>query len=167
MPLVTVQSWIKSLLDELVLPGIVQEPLAAYIAPPDPNDEGPTPTAYIWPSGGHEFRQSIPRNTGPGTPAGWKNVAPDIEIYLTWFDSPDDPNIESAFPAVIDKVLQVLRTSPDPATITDPNSGLVCQLAGVGEHLTWQSLSVSATSDQRWQRFDVLIIVPFLEFIQA
>lgn len=167
MPLVTVQTYIKSLLDGLIIPGPAGiGPLEAFIQPPDPN-EGPQPAAYIWASGGREFRQAMPRNTGPGTPAGWKNVHPDIEIYLTWFDYADEPYVDTAFSAVIDTIMQRLRTSPDPATVTDPNSGLVCELAGVGEDMTWQALSVSSTADQRWLRFDALLLVPFTEFIVA
>ncbi len=168
MPLVTVQTYIKSLLNGLIVPGPAGiGPLEAFIQPPDPNDDTIRPAAYIWASGGREVRQSMPRNTGPGTPAGWKDVYPDVEIYLVWFDSDEDPYADTAFHSVIDAVMQVLRTSPDPAQVVDPNSGLVCELAGVGEHMTWQALSVTSTADQRWLRFDALLLVPYIEFIQA
>lgn len=167
MPIVTVQTWIKAQLDGLIVPGSANVgPLEAFITPPDPN-EGPQPAAYIWPSDGHEKRQTMPRNTGPGTPAGWKEVRPNIDVYLTWFNSADDPYADVAFPSVIDAIMQKLRTSPDPAEVVDPDSGLVCHLVGVGEEMSWQALSVTATRDQRMLRYDALILVPFLELIQA
>lgn len=168
MPLVTVQNWIHQQLDGLIVPGPANVgPLEAFIAPPDPN-EGPQPAAYIWPNIGHERRQTMPRNTGPGTGgSGWKEVRPDMDVYLTWFNSADDPYLADAFPSVVDAVMNALRTSPDPATVTDPNSGLVCHLVGVGEAMSWQALGVATVADQRWQRFDALIIVPFIELIQA
>lgn len=167
MPIVTVQTWIKQMLDQLIIPGPAGiGPLEAFITPPDPRDS-PPPAAYIWPSDGTERRQTIPRNTGPGTASGWKEISPSIEVYLTWFNTAEDPNVDNAFPSVIDAVMQALRTSPDPAEVIDPNSGLVCHLVGVGEHMTWSSVGVTSTSDQRWLRYDAVILVPFIELIQA
>lgn len=167
MPLVTVQNWILNQINNMVIPGPANVGrLEAYITPPDPRDS-PPPAAYIWPSSGREQRQTIPRNSGPGTPSGWKELRPDIEIYLTWFNTAEDPYVDDAFPSVVDAVMQMLRTSPDPATVIDPNSGLTCYLVGVGEHMTWQAVSVTTTSDQRWIRYDAVIMVPFLELIQA
>lgn len=167
MPLVTVQMWIKQILDGLIIPGPAGVgALEAFITPPDPR-ESPPPAAYIWPSNGRELRATIPRNTGPGTASGWKWAYPDIEVYLTWFNSQDDPHVDNAFPSVVDAVMQALRTSPDPATVTDPNSGLVCNLVGVGEHMTWQALSITTTADQRYIRYDAVVMVPFIEQFQA
>jgi hypothetical protein len=167
MSLVTVQTWIKQQLDGLVLPGPAGvQPLEAVITPPDPNED-PQPVAYIWPTGGREHRQAVPRNTGPGTAAGWKNFEPNIDIYLTWFNNQDDPYADVAFPSVVDAVMNALRTSPDPAEMVDPNTGAVSWLAGVGEDMDWSNLGVNAVNDQRWLRYDALIRVSFTEFISA
>lgn len=167
MSLVTVQTWIKTRLDGLVIPGPADVgALEAFITPPDPRDD-PPPAAYIWPANGSETRQSFPRNTGPGTPAGWKNSRPNMQVYLTWFDSAGDPYADNAFPSVIDAVMHALRTSPDPAEVTDPNTGEVSWLAGVGEEMSWQGLGITAVADQRWLRYDAMITVPFIEFINA
>jgi hypothetical protein len=167
MPLVTAQNHIKSLLDGLAIPGPAHVgPLEAFITPPDPRED-PPPAAYIWPSGGTETRRAVPRNSGPGTPAGLKSIRLMMDVYLTWFNTVDDPYADGAFPSVIDAVMQALRTSPDPATVVDPDSGLVCELVGVGEGMSWQNLGVNSAADQRWLRYDALIQAPFLEFIQA
>lgn len=167
MPLVTVQTWIKQQLDGLIIPGPANVgALEAFITPPDPRED-PPPAAYIWPANGNEKRQSIPRNTGPGTPAGWKNYKPNIQIYLTWFNSADDPYADVAFPGVVDVVMHALRTSPDPAQVVDPNTGETSWLAGVGEDMDWTNLGVTATTDERWLRYDALVHVPFTEFLNA
>lgn len=167
MSIVTVQNWIRSQLNGLIIPGPAGvEPLEAVITPPDPNDE-PQPMAYIWPSNGTENRQSMPRNSGPGTPAAWKNFHPSIDVYLTWFVSSDDPHADNAFPSVVDAILHALRYSPDPARVQDPNTGEVSWLGGVGEEMSWTNLGITATNDQRWNRMDALIRVPFIEYINA
>lgn len=167
MSIVTVQNWIKQQLNGLIIPGPAGvQPLEAVITPPDPNEE-PQPIAYIWPSSGSENRQSVPRNSGPGTPAGWKNFRPAIDVYLTWFVANDDPYADNAFPSVVDAILHALRTSPDPAKQVDPNTGEVSWLMGVGEDMSWTSFGITAVIDQRWNRMDALIRVPFLESIQA
>lgn len=167
MSIVTVQTFIKAQLDQLIIPGPAEiGTLEAYITPPDPRD-GPKPAAYIWPSNGHEMRQAMPRNTGPGTPAAWKDFRPSIEVYLTWFNQTSDPYVDNAFPTVIDAVLRALRTCPDPAQVVDPNTGEVSWLQGVGEDMSWTNLGVTAVADQRMLRYDALIIVPFLESINA
>ena len=33
----------------------------------------------------------MPRNTGKNTPAGWKQLTHDLQVFLVWMDSPDDP----------------------------------------------------------------------------
>lgn len=168
MSIVTVQTHIKGLLDGLVLPGPAGvPPLEAFITPPDPNEETARPAVYVWPTSGHESRRSMPRNTGPNTPAAWKDFRPSIDVYLVWFDDNTDPYVDSAFPSVIDAVLRALRTSPDPVKAVDPNTGEVSWLLGVGEDMSWSNFGVTAVLDQRWTRYDALVIVPFLESIQA
>ena len=167
MSIVTVQTWFQSQLNGLAIPGPADmDRLEAVITPPDPNEE-PQPMAYIWPSNGSEDRQAMPRNTGPNTPAGWKNFRPRMDVYLTWFNSPDDPYSDTAFPTVVDAVLRALRTSPDPAEAVDPNTGEVSWLMGVGEEMSWQNLGVTATADQRYLRYDALVQASFLESIKA
>ncbi|GAA4626880.1 hypothetical protein GCM10023196_036930 [Actinoallomurus vinaceus] len=166
MPLVTAQNHIKGLLDALSVPGPSGiEPLHAFITPPDPYTES-APAAYIWPARGTEARQSLPRNRG-GVNGAWKTVKQDIEVYLVWFGSDSDPDADSAFPSIVDAVLNALRTSPDPAIVTDPDSGMTVELCGVGEDMSWQLGPVRSVADERYLRYDALVRVPFSEFIQA
>lgn len=166
MPLVTAQNHIKGLLQGLPIPGPNGvEPLNAFITPPDPYNES-APAAYIWATRGNERRQAVPRNVA-GANGGWKTVKQALDVYLVWFGEDTDPDADTAFPSVVDAVLNALRISPDPARVTDPDSGLEVQLVAIGEDLDWQLGNVRAVADERYLRYDALVHVPFTEFIQA
>lgn len=139
-----------------------------FITPPDPKEDAQQAAAYVWPASGAERRRSIPRNTGIGTPAAWKDHVHQVQIYLVWFAGDDEPDIDSAFPTVLDAVEQALRTStPNPAYATDPVTGEITQLVDIGENLTYELVPVHALADQRWNRYDARITVSVLEEFQA
>jgi hypothetical protein len=167
MPLVTAQLYIQGLINGLVIPGPANTGvLQAFITPPDPNFDS-APAAYIWPSKGDEHRQSVPRNIGPGTRAGWKTVDQQFDIWLAWFGEDTDPQADIAFPSIVDSVMFTLRTSPDPAPVVDPDTGAVSWMVGVGERMSWDFAGVRSVADQRYLRYSALVHVPFSEFIQA
>lgn len=170
MGLLAVQSYVKGLLDGLQIPGNTG-PLTAFITPPSPDDnQDGTPRAFIWDSRGSEKRRALPRNDNgqPGT-AAWKDEPHTLEIYLvyTLADEEDDSATDSAFPAVIDAVMDTLRTSPSPVDITDPYTGVITQLVDLGENMTWEMTPVHSLASQRWNRLDALITATCLEEIQA
>lgn len=166
MPLITAQTYIRSKLDKLSIPGPAGvEPLNAFVIPPDPYLES-APAAYVWPSRGTEKRQALPRNVA-GANGAWKTIAQSMDVWLTWFGADTDPYADNAFPAIVDAVMNVLRTAPDPAQVTDPNTNAVTWLSGIGEDMDWHLGGVRSLEDQRWLRFDALVTVPFTEWIQA
>ena len=113
-------------------------PIEALITPYDPDESGAA-RIYVWPASGPESRLAWPRNTGPGTPAGWKQTRHSILLYLVWFDSQDtDLNIDINFPALIDFVMFTLRTTTDPAPVTDPLTGNPSWLLDIGENMTYE-----------------------------
>ena len=68
MPLVVVQQFLLSLLQDLELPYNV--PAAkAYVTPPDPRVQAKVPAIYIWPSDGQENRSASSAAPSPATPA--------------------------------------------------------------------------------------------------
>ena len=85
------QLFIQGLLNGLQPPGDtgLEGPIQAMITPKDPDDSG-VARIYVWPSSGPEKRLAWPRNTGPNTPAGWKQITHGIELFLTWFDDQDE-----------------------------------------------------------------------------
>lgn len=170
MPLVAVQTYLKGVLDGLVIPGTAGN-LEAFISPPNPEFEA-TPKAYIWPSTSNENRQSMPRNTGVSSVPGgsaWKELNHLVDVWLVWFsdEASDAQDLDSAFPAVIDAVAWQLRTVPDPAVLTDPMTGRESQLLDVGERMSFEFPPARATLDQRILRYDARIQLEIMEVFQA
>jgi len=172
MPIASTLAYVKGLLDELPLPGGLP-PLAAHIVPPDPNEEaGAGPAAYVWPSKGHESRNpedggTIPRNTGPGTPAGTKPARHMIDVFIDYFAPDDEEDVDSLFPGIVDTVMAQLRTSADPVQVTDPyNPYMVSTLIDVGETMEYE-IVVNAVADQVFDRFQCLLQCSVLELIRA
>jgi hypothetical protein len=171
MPINAAQTYLQQLLDQMAMPLSGVPPLAAYITPPDPNVEAEAPTAYIWPSTGDESRDSrkggtVPRNTGPGTPSGWKNIAHSLNVYVVWFMQDDDELADTAFPSIVDAIMFQLRTAPNPAPAIDPFTQQQSWLLDIGENMTYR-IDLRAVADQRYNRYDALITVPVAEVFQA
>jgi len=170
VPLASTCAYMKSLVDGLTMPGGLPD-MAGYITPPDPNVDSQFPTAYVWPSEfdetrNPEFGGTIPRNTGPGTPSGFKPITHMIDIFVVYFQANDDPDADSLFPGIVDAVMAQLRTSADPAPITDPYTGVESNLYDVGEVMKGR-IVVSAVEDQVWNRYDCLLVCTVHELIQA
>lgn len=169
MPINSAQVYICNLLDGLIMPGTAGN-LRAYITPPDPDVEAEIPHAYVWPSDGDESRDhtkggTVPRNTGYGTPSGYKAFEHHMDVYLVWYGQDDDPNSDTWFPGMVDAVMLALRTSPDPADATDPYTEQGTTLIDVGENMSYR-ITIRALDDQRYNRYDALISLELLEIMQ-
>jgi hypothetical protein len=171
LSLVAVQSFLLQLLDDLPMPyGFPNA--AAYVTPPDPRVKGKVPAIYIWPSEGDENRTSelggtVPRNTGIGTSSGTKGIMHRMDVYLTWFSANSGKQGDPVFPAMMDAVMFALRYSqPNPAYITDPNTNLTSTIYNVGENMTYRT-GIESTADERWMRYDALIVVHVWEIFNA
>jgi len=171
MPLVTIQSFILSLLDGLAMP--YGRPNAqAYITPPDPRISAKVPAIYIWPSDGQENRSTqlggtIPRNTGINTASGTKGIRHRLDIYITWFSAGAGKSQDPVFPGMVDAVLLALRTSqPNPAYITDPNTNITSTIYNVGEEMSYR-IGIDSTAEERTKRYDALINVTIWEILNA
>ena len=175
MPINSTLSHVRSLLDRASIPGGAGRYLEAFIAPPDPEVTQVNPHAYVMAARGPENRDSGSRSPAPAgapgpvpqPPAGWKIINHTVEVYLTWFNDNQDPQIDSSFPLVIDLAMNILRTCHMPIDLVDPATGINCQLINLGEKLTYEWVPVRSTADQRLQRNDALITAPVEEWIQA
>lgn len=160
---------IKEILDGLVIPGSAGT-LEAFITPPSVREE-PPPAIYIWSARGNESRQSLPRAKAPYQPigqSGWKQIDHTIDGYLTWFDENMDPDVDHAFGAVVDAVMQALRSSEDPIYYyTDPLTGQQSEIYAIGEKMSYEMAPPRATADQRFLRFDALITIYCFEAFQS
>lgn len=169
MPLVSVLEYVKNTLNGLPMPGTGIPDMVAYITPPDPNVNAQVPTVYVWIPDFDESREppgTIPRNTGPGTPSGFKPVTHMVDLFIVWFMADDDPAADSLFPAIVDAVMAALRTSQDSVTLTDPYTSEQSTLYDLGERMRGQ-IVISALADQAYNRYDALVRCQVMELIQA
>lgn len=174
MPIAAAMQFVKDLILNLDMPGEAPE-LAAYITPLDPDPEADIPKAYVWPlkPGLHESRDpkkgaSMPRGSVPGAPVGDKVLEHKIGIWVVWFGPDEDPEADTLFPGMVDRIMRALRTAwPNPAILTDPYDGEQSQAADTGEEM-WADIDPPhALKSQRYLRYDALITVPITEVITA
>ena len=146
----------------------IRQPIDSLITPldPDVNPDG-VARCYVWPARGPEKRRAMPRNTGPGTPAGWKQLTHELEIFLIWMDSPDDPKADVNFPLFIDFVMNVLRTSPNPAPYIDPDTGTASSMVNLGEVMSYDFVPPRTLEPQARRRYDARIRCSLLELFQS
>jgi hypothetical protein len=168
-------SFVRDLFDNLSMPqGMAVPTVNAWITPPDPDpNAADTPTVYLWMLPGSEERKlgdggTIPRNTGPGTPSGFKTASHEIGGWLLWNGYTGDDDTDILFPGYMDALCSALRTAyPMPAVLTDPWTGAVTNLVDLGEKITWDSPPPRALADEQYLRYDAMIRIPFCELIQA
>lgn len=170
MPIASTLGFIKGLLVDLAMPGQLPS-LAAYITPPDPNVQTDIPTAYVWPTDGDEGRDpekggAVPRNSGPNTASGTKGTEHNIDVYVVWMGSNDEPDIDNLFPGVVDAVMAAFRYSDDPATATDPYTEEKSTLVDIGERMSYR-VTLRSLVEQAYNRYDSLISLSVLEIIRA
>lgn len=170
MPINSVQTYLKDLLDGLPLPGPAgaEGNLAVYITPPDPG-ELKVPTAYLWPQTGEEKRLTTPRAGGPNVAEpGWKHIQHRVPLFIAWVGIASDPTADTNFPAVIDAVMAALRPSPDEVLINDPVTGIISSLLlGIGEEMTYDYTVVHTLADQRLLRYDARLNLTVDEYFQS
>lgn len=170
VPIVSVLSYLVAQLDGLPMPPpLGVDPLAAYILPPDPNEQTTTPTVYVWPQKFGEDRdpkkggRSMPRNTGPGTFSGVKIETHTPHLYVVWMGANDD----GSFPGIVDAIQKALRfCAPMPTIVTDPNDGTQSQVNDVGE-VQDGAIYVRALEDEAFNRYDCELVVPVVEELSA
>jgi hypothetical protein len=169
MPIVSAQSYVASILQGLTPPGDtgLHAPIDAQITPLDP-DVNPDGIAriYVWPAQGPEKRIAMPRNTGMGTPAGWKELAHALSLFLIWMDNPNDENADVNFPLLIDWVMDILRTSANPVQWLDPESGIVSNFVNLGEVQKYDFVPPRTLEPQVMRRYDARITCTLLELFQ-
>ena len=169
MPIASAQAYVQGILQGAAPPGAtgIKGPIQCLITPLDPDvNAGGGARIYVWPAKGTVKRRAVPRNTGPGTPAGWKDEKHDLEIFLVWMDSPNDPQADVNFPLLIDYVMMLLETSPNPAQVTDPETGLTSDMVNLGEVMTYEYVPPRTLAEQAFRRYDARISCSLLELYQ-
>ena len=94
-------------------------------------------------------------------------VLHQMDVYVTWFGPNKGTESDPTFPAVVDAIMQALRTSqPNPYQATDPNTGVTSTIYNVGENLRYR-VGVESVADQRFLRYDALLDCAVWEIINA
>jgi hypothetical protein len=118
MGLMSTQNYIKSLLDNLAVPGQAK-PMDFNITPPALQDmDGPH--GYIWGAHANGSRQTAPRIKPSGDPstAGYKKRPWKVEIYAVYETAADNnPTVDTEFPAILDEIIRILEISQMPQWI--------------------------------------------------
>jgi hypothetical protein len=146
----------KGIVDGLQSPQL--NPLRAVVQPPVLSDIAAQPWAFIWAARSPIDRQTAPRvirQPGGGVlPGGYQKAKWTIPIRLYTIMAQDDPNIETAFPGLIDAVILAVTTTPIAIIETDPLTGQQFQILMFGEHLDVDYASATAqTNGQSIIRF--------------
>ncbi len=146
--LASVQFYVKGQLNGLQ--SAMLDPLEAVIQPPVLADIADHPYAYIWAGRGTETTQTAPKvyrlMDNSLTQGGYLKVKWQIDVRLYTLMNPDDPNIELAFPALIDMVTYQMNTTPPTAVITDPVTGQQSQLIKIGQEVDLDYASALVTT---------------------
>ena len=172
MPILTAQTHLVTVLNALPLPGQGGSTLIAQVVPNDPNTDQSQPYAFIWPSAGGEFRQSVPRpaqgtpGTG-GTQAGWKQKTHNFNVWVTWDQDQGDPTRDTSFPVIMDAIEDALRCTTDPVQVQDPETYRYSTLFAIGERLQYSIDPPRSLADQRMLRYDGRVQVSVSEEFQA
>lgn len=163
MPLNTVQSYLKGLLNGLSVP-LQSAPLDCFITPPALQDlDGPH--CYVW--GG---RVSVRRQTMPRT-AGFKAYPWTMSIWLV-YESADtvagqqNTTIDNEFPVIIDAVTNTLSVATMVDVVTDPTTGQYSQIQSVGETWTLDYPTLRLPETMRMLYYAACISTEILEVVQ-
>ncbi len=133
-----IQLWVKGTLDGLASPQL--PPLVAVVMPPVDADIAIDPIAYIWAADGDEQRMSAPR------PIGWQKITWDVDVALLSVMEIDDPNVETAFPLLVDQVTAAVNTLAMPYVLVDPVTEFQTQIVSLGERLHIRHARIRTTS---------------------
>jgi len=168
MPVSSVLSYLQNLLNGLEMPGTGTAALVCAITPPPLfSDPGIIPSCYLWAADGRESRDrpagTMPRNTGPGTPGGWKSIVHQTQLLLLWSGSAGEAFL---FTGMIDAIMAALRTTAVPALVTDPDTGIITQIADTGETITYKT-AIRPVPDQQSNQYEAMFGMPLTEVIQA
>lgn len=161
------QLHIKSLVDGLELP-LGQGNLQAFITPPNPGDSL-DPVVYIWGSRGEERRHSMPRaQPGRFSTGAFKLITHHVDLWLVWCGYSDDEMSDSAFPAVMEAVMAVLRnTQLQVLNVIDPVTGGTSNIEAIGEDIDYEYAPVQSLQAQQMLRYLARLTLKIVEKIQA
>lgn len=172
MPLLSVQRYVQGILNGLPVPGQTAL-LAAQITPP-PLQPINGPMAFIWGATMRAARHAGPRITGndPST-AGFKKLAWELDVWLSYLANPKSTTIDSEFPALVDSVMRALWQTPmtgfiDPQGVPCPReTDGATQIISIGENMRLEYATPKAVQTGRTLYFSAQMVVDVWEDVQS
>ena len=160
MSLSAVMGYVKSELNGLT--SAHYQPATAWIQPPTPGDADPgSPQLFIWTERYHEKRRSMPRGMG------LKDGDHAVQVYVLVIDDPSDANADTAFPNLLNSIMETLRTVALPVALTDADTGATSNIVLIGEDFDVQTDAIRSVGDERYVRYLAVITVKVLEMWNA
>lgn len=158
MPLNSVQQYVQAQLVGLTVPQNATPDV--YIEPPVPGD-ATVPQIYVWGGQLTETRDTMPRG------GGRKLLKWNVSIFVFSPDEADAPNIDTAFPVLLDTLAATLRAIVLPVAITDSVTAVASEILFIGEDLTIHYGQPRALADQRYIWQNAVIQAAVTELLQA
>ena len=158
MPLNSVQQYVRSQLENLTVPQNATPDV--YIAPPVPGDAA-VPQLYVWGGQLTETRETMPRG------GGRKLLRWTVSIFVYSPDEADAPNIDTAFPVLLDTLAATFRAITLPVALTDSVTGAQSEILFIGEDMTIHYGQPRALQDQRYIWQNAVIQATVVELLQA
>jgi len=126
-----------------------------------------TPIVAVWTRAEDEKRATMTRNGLTPAAAGFKKSTHQIELYIKAVGNQDAPNVDVAFPTLLDAVKAQLRSVVMPFTLEDAATGVESNVTQIGESFKTQIGTVAATRDQRQYIWRAQITTPVEEWFQS
>lgn len=165
MPLNSVQLYVKGLLNGIALPGQASA-LPAYVTPPV-FDNVNGPRCYVWGGRVTGSRQTMPRY------AGYRKLPWLVDIWLVYVTNPNNADVDSEFPLIVDAVLDVLWTTTMPVwidangNVTTAGAAGATQIQAIGEEWSLDYPPERTPGSMRMLWYSTLITATVLEVPQG
>lgn len=175
MPLNSVMAHTKEALVGLVFPsgltldGTIQVPaLQAHISPPVGTVLSDSPHAFVWGGTLRHHRQTMggPRAEIINTSSPFRELDHRIDIVVRYAMSNNLSTVDSAFPAIIDTIVEKLSGVQMPIKIVDQLTGRPSTIVIIGEEFDISHGHIYSLKDQRFWLFGAKITMPVKETIQ-
>ena len=140
-----VEQYVQGLLDGVQSPNM-PAPIQAWVMPPPVVQLTPNPCVFVWGGTWAEERHTLSRGRGE------KRVAYQLTLTIQGATSNDltDDYPPSAFPILIETVMNILRTVTIPIPVTDPVTGAQSIIQTIGEKMSVTHPTPITASDQQF-----------------
>jgi hypothetical protein len=142
------------------LPNLYFDNTDAKITPDVPGqaDVG-HPVIHVFTSGFSERRQTMPRASN-AHPGGYKKARHSVDLFILVLQKSTKSYADSAFPILLETIMQKLRSVPLTAPITDPDTGAESTILSIGEEFEVKIAPLVTVTNQQLVAWQAQITCP-------